>query len=141
VREFDEPLAPVQLMAYVQDAAASGHWLDWYARDALVRVLHRHLLAGWRCSGETDPQTADAGPDDPLLIAVFQEVSFDGCGWPAYMTSTTRGHEQLRPAVIRPRVRRLLAMGPLADSATVAKSRARLECWHQLIERSSRRVR
>lgn len=46
VREFDEPLAPVQLMAYVQDAAASGHWLDWYARDALVRVLHRHLPAG-----------------------------------------------------------------------------------------------
>ena len=118
VREFDEPLAPVQLMAYVQDAAASGHWLDWYARDALVRVLHRHLPAGWRRSGETDPQTADAfadwittmgtggegcrdrarqmaddlngracrwvghlpGPDDPLLTAVVQQVSIEGCG-------------------------------------------------------------
>jgi hypothetical protein len=63
VREFDEPLAPVQLMAYTQDAAASGHWLDWYARDILARALHKHLPDGWRFQDEMDPQTADAFAD------------------------------------------------------------------------------
>jgi hypothetical protein len=119
VHEFDEPLAPVQLMAYVQDAAASDRWLDWYARDTLARALHEHLPDGWRFQGgdmdyptasaladwitimstrgqacdDRAEQVADnlkravlppgwlpAGPDDPLLAAAFQGVSFEGCG-------------------------------------------------------------
>jgi|Tabmets5t2r1_1033131.scaffolds.fasta_scaffold01877_5 hypothetical protein len=63
VRELDEPLAPVQLMAYVQDAAARGRWLDWYARDALARALRERLTDGWRFRDEMDPQTADAFAD------------------------------------------------------------------------------
>jgi hypothetical protein len=118
VREFDEPLAPVQLEAYAQEAAAKGHWLDWYARDALARALRRWLPDGWRFGGgEMDYPTGralanwsatmgalgeachdrarqvvdrlkqaslpmgwlPAGPDDPLLVAAFQGVSFEGC--------------------------------------------------------------
>jgi hypothetical protein len=117
VRYFDEPLAPIQLMAYVQEAAAKGQWLDWYARDGLARALAEHLPDGWRLQGEMDSKTADAladwltimsilgpacderahqvadrlkgaelplgwlpdGPDDPLLVAAFQEVRFHGC--------------------------------------------------------------
>jgi hypothetical protein len=119
VREFDEPLAPVQLEAYVQAAAAKGHWLDWYARDVLHRALRRWLPNGWQFQGgEMDYPTGRAlanwsatmgalgedcqdrareilgrlknakfplgwlpsDPDDPLLVAAFEGVSFEGCG-------------------------------------------------------------
>jgi hypothetical protein len=117
VHYFDEPLAPTQLMAYVQQAAAKGQWLDWYTRDGLARALAEHLPDGWRLQGEMDSQTAEAladwltimsilgpacaerahqvadrlkraelplgwlpdGPDDPLLVAAFQGLRFDGC--------------------------------------------------------------
>jgi hypothetical protein len=121
VHYFDEPLAPIQLMAYVQEAAATGQWLDWYARDGLARALGEHLPDGWRfrgrIQGEMDSPTAHAladwltimsilgpacderahqvtdkmkridlplgwlpaGPDDPLLVAAFQGVRFEGC--------------------------------------------------------------
>jgi hypothetical protein len=60
VHSFDEPVAPIQLMAYVQQAAAKGQWLDWYARDSLVRALGEHLPDGWRLQGAMDSRTAYA---------------------------------------------------------------------------------
>lgn len=51
-------------MAYVQDAAASDRWLDWYARDTLARALHEHLPEGWRSrGGDMDYPTASALAD------------------------------------------------------------------------------
>jgi hypothetical protein len=71
VHAFDEPLAPIQLMAYVQQAAAKGHWLDWYARDSLVRTLGEHLPDGWRRQGAMDSRTAHALADWLTIISIL----------------------------------------------------------------------
>jgi hypothetical protein len=51
VHYFDEPLAPIQLMAYVQEAAAKDQWLDWYTRDALARRLESTSQMGGGSEG------------------------------------------------------------------------------------------
>jgi hypothetical protein len=76
-REFDEPLATVQLMAYAQEAAAKGRWLDWFARDALARTLHRWLPSGWHYKNDVDAETADAFSDWITTMGALGQSSRD----------------------------------------------------------------
>src|SRR6266542_2462537 len=82
LRELDEPVAPVQLIVFLQAAAVRDGWVDWFARDTLARALRERLrrqvvdallqaevATGWRPSGA----------DDALLMAVFGTASFDDC--------------------------------------------------------------
>jgi hypothetical protein len=71
VHSLDEPLAPIQLIAYVQQAAAKGQWLDWYARDSLARTLGEYLPAGWRLQGQMDSETAHALADWLTIMSVL----------------------------------------------------------------------
>jgi hypothetical protein len=75
VHYFDEPLAPIQFMAYVQEAAAKWQWLDWYARDGLARTLAEHLPDGWRYQGripdEVDYRTARALADWLTITSIL----------------------------------------------------------------------
>ena len=78
VHYFDEPMAPIQLMAYEQEAAAKGQWLDWYARDALARALGEHLPDGWqfrgRVRGEMDYPTARALSDWSAIMSILGDA-------------------------------------------------------------------
>ena len=78
VHYFDEPMAPIQLMAYAQEAAAKGQWLDWYARDALARALGEHLPDGWqfrgRVRGEMDYPTARALSDWSAIMSILGDA-------------------------------------------------------------------
>ncbi len=77
LREFDEPVAPVQLVCFLQAAAARDGWVDWFARDTLARALRERLRRGWRFGGgEMDFPTAMALSDWQTTMGTWGA----GCG-------------------------------------------------------------
>jgi hypothetical protein len=77
LRELDEPVAPVQLIAFLQAAAVRDGWVDWFARDTLARALRELLRRGWRYrGGEMDFATAAALSDWQITMGTWGA----GCG-------------------------------------------------------------
>lgn len=78
LRELDEPVAPVQLIAFLQAAAVRDGWVDWFARDTLARALRERLRRGWRFRGgdEMDFPTASALSDWETTMGTWGA----GCG-------------------------------------------------------------
>jgi hypothetical protein len=74
LRELDEPVAPVQLIAFLQAAAVRDGWVDWFARDTLARALReRRLRRGWRSRG-----AEGAEMDFPTAMALSDWVTTMG---------------------------------------------------------------
>ena len=69
LRGLDEPVAPVQLIAFLQAAAVRYGWVDWFARDTLARALRERLRRGWPSrGGEMDFPTASALSDWEITL-------------------------------------------------------------------------
>ena len=57
---FGGQFAPIQLAMFLGNAAVQGGWVNWFARDLLVRLIHQHVPSGWGSATSTDFDRAHA---------------------------------------------------------------------------------